>query len=186
MARKDAVNAHGGEAGRHKQLYRLAHQKIMDELGINEEYMEDPNNLAAMDEIEEEASAKSREQFLACLFILMADKVKYKPIKDLLNNDFIMGKRSYPETVIEAKRLLAEFTLPDQPSRKPTAVVDDGSGLVFGETNGKKEYVKKSTCNACGKKGHLVYGCTSTSESKNKETLAMINLVTSSPPSQVL
>ena len=57
----------------------------------------------------------------------MADKVKYKPIKDLLNNEFIMGKRSYPETVIEAKRLLAEFTLPEPPSRKPVAVEDDGS-----------------------------------------------------------
>ena len=75
----------------------------------------------------------------------MAEKVKYKPTKDLLNNEFIMGKRSYSETVIEAKRLLAEFTLPEQPSRKPAAVVDDGSGLVFAETNSKKEYAKNST-----------------------------------------
>ena len=36
------------------------------------------------------------------MFILMSDKVKYKPIKDLLNNEFIRGKRSYPESVIEA------------------------------------------------------------------------------------
>ena len=106
----------------------------MDELGLNEAYMDDPTNLVTRDGIEEDASAKSKEQFLACIFILMADKVKYKPIKELLNNEFIVGKRSYPETVIEAKRLLAEFTVPEQPSRKPAAVVDDGSGLVFAES----------------------------------------------------
>ena len=127
MAQKDTVNAHGREAGRHKQLHQQAHQKIMDKLGFDKAYMENPNNLATKDEVEEEARAKSKEQFLACLFFLMADKVKYKPIKDLLNNEFLMGKRSYPETVIEAKRLLAEFTMPEQPSRKPAAVVDDGS-----------------------------------------------------------
>ena len=52
IARKDTVNARGGEAGRHKQLHRLARQKIMDELGLDEAYMEDPTNLAAKHEIE--------------------------------------------------------------------------------------------------------------------------------------
>ena len=55
--------------------------------------MENPNNLATKDEVKEEARAKSNEQCLACLFILMADNVKYKPIKDLLNNEFLMSKR---------------------------------------------------------------------------------------------
>ena len=71
------------------------------------------------------ASAKSKEQFLRCIFIIMADKVKYKPTKDLLHNEFIMGKRSYSDTVIKAKRLLAEFTLPEQPPRKSANVVDE-------------------------------------------------------------
>ena len=79
MARKDTVNAHGGEAGRHKQLHQQARQKIMDGLGLDEAFMANANNLAVKDEIEEEAKAKSSEQFLACLFILMADKVKCKP-----------------------------------------------------------------------------------------------------------
>ena len=53
MVQKDMVNAHGREAGRHKQLHRLARQKIMDELGLNEAYMEDPTNLVAKDKIKE-------------------------------------------------------------------------------------------------------------------------------------
>ena len=76
--------------------------------------------------------------------------------------------------MIEAKRLLAEFTLPEQLSRKSAAVEDDGLGLVFAETNSKKEYVKNSICYACGKKGHLVYHCRSTSDVKKKEILALM------------
>ena len=140
----------------------------MDIFCLDKAYMEDPTDLITKDGIELEVSTKSKEQFLACLFILMADKVKYKPIKDLLNNEFIMGKRSYPETVIEAKRLLAEFTLPEQPSRKPVVVEDDRSGLFFVKSNSKKEYLKTSTCYACEKKGHLVYGCPTTSDAKKK------------------
>ena len=54
--------------------------------------------------------------------------------------------------------------MPEQPSRKPDIVVDDGSGLVFAET--RADYLKSSTCYACGKKGHLVYNYKSTSEPK--------------------
>ena len=51
-------NAHGREAGRHKQSFRLARKKIMDELALNEEYMKDASNLAAKDEIEEGGKRK--------------------------------------------------------------------------------------------------------------------------------
>ena len=84
--------------------------------------------------------------------------------------------------MIEAKRLLAEFTLTEQPSRKPVVVEDDGSGLVFVDSNSKKEYLKNSTCYACGKKGHLVYGCPTTSDAKKKEILALMKSGEFKPP----
>ena len=59
----------------------------MTEMKVDEIFMNNAINRAAVDKIKLEASTKSKEQFLACLFILMADKVKYKPIKDLLNNE---------------------------------------------------------------------------------------------------
>ena len=34
----------------------------------------------------------SSEEFFACLFILMADNVRYKGLKIELTNDFTMGK----------------------------------------------------------------------------------------------
>ena len=46
----------------------------------------------------------------------------------------------------------------------------------------KKEYVKNSTCYACGKKGHLVYDCRSTSDAKKKEILALMKSGDFKPP----
>ena len=88
----------------------------------------------------------------------------------------------YPESVIETKRLLAEFTLQKQRLRKPAVVEDDGSGLVFVESKSKKKYLKTSTCYACGKKGHLVYNCTTTSDAKKKEILALMKSDEFKPP----
>ena len=76
--------------------------------------------------------------------------------------------------MIEAKRLLAEFNLTAEPSRKPEVVEDDGSGLVFVESKSKKEQQKDCTCYACGKKGHLAYDCTASTEAKKKEVLALM------------
>ena len=61
MAQKDTVNAHGGEAGRHKESHWLARQKIMKEMGLNKTFMEDANNQVGIDKIELEASTKSKE-----------------------------------------------------------------------------------------------------------------------------
>ena len=61
IARKDTVNAHGGEAGRHKELYQLARKKIMTEMKVKEIYMSNVNNRAAANKIDLEASTKSKE-----------------------------------------------------------------------------------------------------------------------------
>ena len=48
----------------------------------------------------------SSEEFLACLFILLAENSRYKGLRIKLANDFTMGQSNYPKTVLEAKRLL--------------------------------------------------------------------------------
>ena len=55
IARKDTVNAHGGEAGRHKELYRLAREKLMTEMKVDEIFMSNVNNRAAANKIDLEA-----------------------------------------------------------------------------------------------------------------------------------
>ena len=59
-------------------------------------------------QIETEAMASSCEEFLACLFIMMADNGRYKPLKTQLENDFLLGKLHYPKTVVKSKRLLSD------------------------------------------------------------------------------
>ena len=50
----------------------------------------------------------SSEEFLVCLFVLLADNVRYKGLKIDLVNDFTMGQSNYPKRVVEAKRLLTD------------------------------------------------------------------------------
>ena len=61
MTRKDTVNAHGGEVGRHKQLPQQARQKIMDESSYDEAFMANVINLVIKDKVKEEAKAKSND-----------------------------------------------------------------------------------------------------------------------------
>ena len=116
IARKDTVNAHGGEVGRHAQLYMLARQQIMDKLDMDNIYMADHTNLVVKIKIEAEAKAKSSKAFLACLFVLMADNKRYKPLKDQLDNDYLLGRDRAPHTNVEAKQLLADYIMPQRRS----------------------------------------------------------------------
>ena len=54
----------------------------------------------------------SSEEFLACLFILLAENSRYKGLRIKLANDFTMGQSNYPKTVAAAKRLLTEYIVP--------------------------------------------------------------------------
>ena len=51
----------------------------------------------------------SSEEFLACLFILLADNGRYKGINIELANDLTTGKSNYPKTVVASKRLLTDY-----------------------------------------------------------------------------
>ena len=84
-------------------------------------------------EIEEAAMTASSEEFLACLFILLADNVRYKGLNIDLEKDFTMGQSNYPKTVVVAKRLLPEYIAPG----KSTCVKQDPdkAGVVFSETD---------------------------------------------------
>ena len=75
----------------------------------------------------------SSEEFLMCLFILLADNSQYKGLKIDMANDFTMGQSNYPKTVVAAKRLLADYIAPG----KSTCVKQDpdNAGVLFSETD---------------------------------------------------
>ena len=68
----------------------------------------------AMDEagrktIQSEVMKTAKEAYLACLFILMADDERYGGIKTALGDNYLLGKQEYPQDLLAAKRLLADF-----------------------------------------------------------------------------
>ena len=96
----------------------------------------------------------SSKQFLACLFILLADNGRYKGLKIELANDFIMGQSNYPKTVVAASRLLTDFIMPGNSTyvkQEP-----DDAGVAFSKTDCNNDWKKNAICHGCGIKGHQI------------------------------
>ena len=138
-ARRDTVNAHGGEAGFHKELYAKARARIMSEKNRDELFMtnaaSDANALAEKTAIEKQARKACCEQFLAALFLKMVDDGCYLVLKTKLNNNFLLGDDKAPMTIVEVKRVLSDFSVPVKSKvDSEAAEAADGTGLAFAET----------------------------------------------------
>ena len=65
----------------------------------------------------------------------MADDGRYKILKTRLNNDFLFGNDNAPLAIVEAKRVLSEYTVPVNLKVDPDVNKGaDGTGLAFAET----------------------------------------------------
>ena len=113
----------------------------------------------------------SSEEFLACLFILLADNGRYKGLKIDIANDFTMGQSNCPKTVVAAKRLLTDYIAPG----KSTYVKQDpdDTGVAFSETDRDNDRKKNFSCHRCGLKGHQLKECKKTSREEKKKIYAM-------------
>ena len=99
---------------------------IKDKDGITVESlaaMDADDRLALKQKMEDTVMESTCEEYLTCLFLLMAYDGRYKPLKTDLENNFLLGKQEYPTTILEAKRLMTDF--------QPTG------GLVGGNHNQK-------------------------------------------------
>lgn len=133
MARKDTPDAHGGQAGRKERLYKEARARIMIARNVDKIRMN--TNAALESETEEEALKSSSKAFLACLFILMADNAMFKPLKVQLENNYLLGKESYLETVVASKRLLLDFITPEKLNYRDIKQEDDDERIAFVESS---------------------------------------------------
>ena len=111
-AQRNTVNAHDGQAGYHEGMFKKAMIKIMDK--SNKKTARVYRYPVLKKEIEEVAMTASSGQFLACLFILLADNGRYKGLKIELENDFTMRQSNYPKMVVAAKRILTDYIAPDK------------------------------------------------------------------------
>ena len=55
------------------------------------------------------ATESSCKEYLACLFLLLADEERFKPVTTKLNNNYLLGKQEYPANVLATKRLMTDF-----------------------------------------------------------------------------
>ena len=51
----------------------------------------------------------SCEEYLACLFLLMADEERFRPVTTKLINNHLIGKQEYLANVLAEKRLVTNF-----------------------------------------------------------------------------
>ena len=148
-AQVDTIEAHGGNAGYHPVVYVLHLAAFLDKKGIAKEVY------GGMEETEKKViqskavkSAKG-EAYLACLFILMADEERYGGVKTALGDNYLLGQQEYPQDLLAAKRLLADFK--GAPSKvKKAAEAADEQGVAFAEGGKGGEYIP--TCHGCGRK----------------------------------
>ena len=92
------------------------------------------------------------EEFLACLFILLAENGRYKGLKIDLVNDFTMGQSNYPKTVVADEKLLTDYIAPG----KSTYVKQepDNACVIFSEVDRDNDRKNNVSCHGCGLKGH--------------------------------
>ena len=51
----------------------------------------------------------SCKEYLACFFLLLSDKERFKPVTTDMINNYLLGNQEYPANVLAAKRLMTDF-----------------------------------------------------------------------------
>ena len=109
----------------------------------------------------------SSEEFIACLFILLADNSRYKGHKINLANEFTMGHSNFPKTSVAANRLLVDYIM----TGMSTYVKQEpnNTGVKFNKIDHNNDWKKNVSCHRCSLKGNQLKECNTTlPDHKNK------------------
>jgi hypothetical protein len=104
---------------------------------------------------------EARDRYLATVFILGADQVRYgRLIRDIKNN-YLNGTDEFPKT-ITAYNLLVNWK--GDPNKQPRGVISDGvaftnDGVALAQPTRVKKDVANIECYNCGKLGHYSSDC---------------------------
>ena len=159
-ARADVIEAFGGDAGYHKELYLEHKKQLAKELN---------KDLAALTSDEKaKALASSKEEYKAALFIRISNNEKYAAVKRELDNDHLKGSDNYPRTMDAAMKYLQNYK-PDAPQGNRRGGYVGEQGVAFGQPS--EQY---GPCHGCGLMGHVVKFCRKISPEKRKEILAAL------------
>ena len=108
----DTFNANGWSAGFHNGVYN----KHMLDLWYKDlvtadslEAMSPAEKSALENRLQKEATYSSCKDYLVCLFLLLVDKERFKPVTTELSKKYLLGKQDYPDNVLAAKSLMTNF-----------------------------------------------------------------------------
>ena len=147
-AQVDTIDAHGGNAGYHPVVYMLHLAALIKIKKItNDAYQAMTRELQKP--LEAEAMKSSKGAYLACLFLLMADEDRYGRVKVALDDNYLLEKQEYPQDLLAAKRLLADFKGAGPNTKRKAPGSEEGQGVAFVE-RGWGGYIP--TCHGCGNK----------------------------------
>eukprot|EP00957_Ditylum_brightwellii_P199076 15175267-Ditylum_brightwellii.AAC.1 len=94
---------------------------------MSERYLDDNSNTDDLKKVILDAERGACEEYLACMFILVADGGRYQGLKQALDNQFLKDKDAYSCTLPHAIKLLEQF--------KPEALADTTTGKPGGDTS---------------------------------------------------
>ena len=102
----DTINTRRGTAAHHPKLFDEHVARIMAERGLDP----DSDDIDELKKVIIDAERQSCDEYLACLFILVADGGRYQGLKQALDNQYLMDKDAYSETLPQALNCLSNLS----------------------------------------------------------------------------
>ena len=170
----DAYASCGGSIGYEEELVK----KELNNVGLT---MEGVNAASAMEL--KDAREYVKDQYLACLFLINADRARYSEVLKDLSNDFLTSQDNYPKTLTDAYNVLVNYKADrhQEPpyNRESIVFVAEGNNedqdqvdkaLVDGGNINPKKH-NKLTCYHCGDRGHVRRNCPKNTFPKRSSTM---------------
>ena len=133
---KEVIEHYGGKVGLHPNLIKDELESITGS-PYNESIDYDEDDI-------EKARSDSRDKYLACLFLLSTDRIRYGSLVDGIENDHVKGLNTYPKTLQEAFALLTQTK-----ATRRGRFIPAGSSFLQGEIK----------CWGCGTPGVILSEC---------------------------
>ena len=147
----ETINNHGGCAGHHPQLVTEYGQRLCKERGLDQETC----NPTELKEVMDDADRMSCEEYLSCLFILVAYRGRFQGLKRALDNQYLMDKDAYPTTMPQALKLLEKYKAEVGATEKNADSAGE-SGIAFAQADA---WQSNTTCYICCERGHGINDC---------------------------